>query len=128
MTSRFLTPLVVQDIDGERWLLVAPLVFAHAGRTYTVPAGVTTDLASIPRVVFWRTKSGKYNEAAVVHDAAYAGRLGVVPPKTLTREDADQLFLAGMAVLGVGRWSRWVMFTAVRLCGSRLWRGVQETT
>lgn len=128
MTSaRFLTKLQVEDVDGERWVLLSPLVFMYEKWYYVAPAGFTTDLASIPRIVFWRTKSGPYNEAAVIHDACYQGAIAAYPMKQLTRADADALFKVGMEVLGVGWWSRNVMYRAVRLFGVARWHGNKET-
>ena len=119
--GRFLTDLVVKDIDGNKWELLWPLVYEQDGVQYTAPAGFVTDLASIPGLVFWRSKSGKHNEAAVIHDAGYAGDLPVEPCRELTREDVDRLFRDGMEALGVGWWTRTVEHRAVRLGGWRPW-------
>lgn len=125
--GRFITKLHLEDIDGERWMLLAPLVYKQDGRTYTAPAGYITDLASIPPVVFWRPKSGRHNEGDVIHDAAYSGDLIVSPPHDLTREEADGLFYYAMEALGVSWWSRNVMWSAVRVGGGPLWQGDKET-
>lgn len=125
--GRFLTKLQLEDIDGNTWMLLAPLVYEQDGRTYTVPAGFVTDLASIPRAVFWRPKSGRFNEAATIHDSAYAGELQTEPPYTLSRAEADGLFYYAMQALGVSWWSRTVMYRAVRIFGGALWHGAQET-
>jgi hypothetical protein len=123
MTRRFLTKLQVEDIDGNKWKLTAPLVYVQDGRRYTVPAGFITDFASVPGFVFWRSKSGKHNEASVLHDAMYSGEVEVVPHRIITRKDADLLFRDAMQASGVGKWSRNVMYAAVRLGGKGRFHG-----
>ena len=132
VTNKFLSKLKLEDLDGTQWALLAPLVYRSRtnphGQTvktcYTVAEGFVTDLASVPRAVFWRSKSGTYNEAAVLHDACYAGAVDIVPvPQTpLNRGEADGLFQDAMAALGVGWWTRRMLYTAVRLGGWRSWR------
>lgn len=117
----FLTDLVVRDIDGNKWQLMGPLIYAEPETTYVAPTAFITDLASIPRIVFWRAKSGPWNEAAVLHDASYSGDLLVQPPRTLTRADADALFQRAMKASGVGWWTRSLFYAAVRLGGGGLW-------
>lgn len=76
-----------------------------------VPAGFITDLATIPRI-FWvlLPPDGKYAKAAIIHDWMYDNALR-------TKKEADLIFLDGMAVLGVPKWKRTVMYLAVRLFG-----------
>ena len=131
-SSKFLSTLQLEDLDGTHWKLLAPLVYQQrrevdgkAVKTrYVVSEGFVTDLASIPSFVFWRSKSGNYNEAAVLHDACYAGTVTVTPaPATpLTRGEADGLFKDAMKVLGVGWWTRTVLHRAVRLGGWKAWK------
>jgi hypothetical protein len=128
-TNRFLSKLTLEDLDGNQWKLLAPLVYQRAQDVggqktrYVVPEGFVTDLASIPSFIFWRSKSGNYNEAAVLHDACYAGTVTITPPAApLTRGEADGLFQDAMAALGVGWWTRRVLYRSVRLGGWRSWR------
>ena len=59
-TSKFLSALQLEDLDGTRWKVLAPLVYRNVtdvqGKTvktrYTVAEGFVTDLASIPSLVF----------------------------------------------------------------------------
>lgn len=119
--NSFLTPLVVEVMPSGRTLrLAVPFTFRwkSLGTTIRIPAGFVTDFASIPR--FARMvipKLGRYNKAAVVHDAIYQG---VVPG--FNRYGADQAFLAGMVALGVAPWKRRLMYWAVRLGGWAAWR------
>jgi hypothetical protein len=47
----FKTELLLEGLSADLWCLAAPLVWVSRGETITVPAGVITDLASIPRVL-----------------------------------------------------------------------------
>lgn len=116
MTGGFLTPLNLQDLDGEHWQLLTPLLYlAESKRITTVPAGFVTDFASIPRGL-WNLlpKNGKHDRAAVLHDWLYAHN-GV------TRAQADALFREAMQADGVGRTSRTLMYLGVRAGGWRPW-------
>ncbi|MDF7806215.1 DUF1353 domain-containing protein [Pontiellaceae bacterium B12219] len=86
------------------------------GRMITVPAGFETDFASVPRL-FWRIIPpwGRYSAAAVVHDYLYA-------TASVTRYEADRIFLDLMKRLGVPLWKRRLMYRAVRLGGWASWK------
>ena len=86
------------------------------GRMITVPAGFETDFASVPRL-FWRLIPpwGRYSAAAVVHDYLYA-------TASVTRYEADRIFLDLMKRLGVPLWKRRLMYRAVRLGGWASWK------
>jgi hypothetical protein len=79
-----------------------------------VPKGFTTDLASIPdwaRSIIHVMDS--HMPAAVVHDYLYRSKDG----KERGRKFADKLFLRIMKEMGVKKWKRDVMYTAVRRHG-----------
>ena len=116
MSGWFLTPLNLQDIDGERFTLLTPLIYRTISKTlHTVPAGFVTDFASIPRPLWWRyPKSGIWNKAAVLHDHLYV-------VNGLTRAEADDLFREAMEACGVNWWTRNVFFRAVRIGGWKPW-------
>lgn len=115
--------------DPYRWTMREPLtwtgIFRHEIRTFTVPASAdapfTTDLASVPRSLTWLfPRYGRYTKAAVVHDFL-CQRFGSEPdgatdaallPLT-DRSDADELFRALMAQLGVPKLRRLLMWAAV---------------
>ena len=83
---------------------------------FTVPAGFSTDLASIPRLFQSIVpKVGKHIQPAIVHDWGYAGNTD------LTKADTDLLFLEGMKASGVWWLRRRVMYLAVRLGGKGHW-------
>ena len=118
----FERPLRLEYIDGCEWLVYETFSYiwdnGKALITITVPAGFTTDFASIPRF-FWRVlpPTGSYGKAAVIHDAIY--RTPAVP---FTRAEADQIFHDAMKDLGVGWLTRNTMFRAVRLFGFRAYK------
>lgn len=89
-----------------------------------VPAGLDTDLASIPDVVpNWIAKRiDAHIEASVVHDWLYcpAGR-------RFARETADDIFLAGMLAAGMDDGTAKLMYAAVRMFGGIVWDRHQVT-
>ncbi len=126
--AEFLTPLRLEDVDGEHFLLLEPLKFysAELGKVVVVPAGMLTDFASIPRGL-WNIlpKTGKHDRAAVVHDGGYRGYLLDTNGRALafTRGQVDRLFLEGMEASGVGRVARRLMYWGVRVGGHWAWKG-----
>jgi len=78
---------------------------------HRVPAGFTTDGASVPRA-FWPIfpPVGTDFVAAIVHDHALASGLGW--------KHSNRLFDRAMRELGVRPWRRVVMVNAVRLNGA----------
>jgi len=121
--AKFLTPLDTRDSeDGENATLLAPLRFYSAKykRTFIVPAGMLTDFASIPRGL-WNLfpKRGKHDRAAVLHDAAYRGRLLDIlrNPFPVPKDVADDLFDEALRVCGVSWFTRVTMVRAVKIFG-----------
>lgn len=61
--------------DGANWILLETITYTDsAGRVWTAPAGMQTDLASIPQSLWTAVGSpatGLYRLAAIFHDAAY---------------------------------------------------------
>jgi len=89
--------------------LDAPVVFF-------VKAGFFTDLASIPRAV--RSiipQVGRHIQPSIAHDWCYESKT------SLTRAEADLLFLDGMRAVGVRWLRRRAMYAAVRAFGGALW-------
>ncbi|MGJ8724980.1 MAG: DUF1353 domain-containing protein [Roseibacillus sp.] len=104
--------------DGEHWVVEAPLVYERAsnGEVYEVPEGFVTDFASIPRPL-WPIypKTGRYQLAAVVHDYLYWDQ-------SLTRKQADDVFLEGMKESEVPKKDRFIIYQAVRKGGEKAWK------
>lgn len=121
--SRFLDPLILKYLDGRDWELVSPFnyqtdVFPVSRRPIKIPAGFLTDFASVPRLL-WNVMppTGMYGKAAVIHDYLYR------TPQMATRAEADNVFKEAMQALGVGWWTRQVMYRGVRLFGWRAYKG-----
>ena len=104
--------------EPSRWRLDMPLVYRsyNQGLRVTVPAGFSTDFASVPWL-FRRIlpRSGEYNAAAIVHDYLYSCR-------SVPRKAADQIFLEAMHDVGVPGWKAKAMYSAVRLGGGRAYK------
>lgn len=118
--GRFPDSLIITEADTQEstWAIVEPFRYiCNDGATITVPQGTTTDFASIPRL-FWNLLSpmGKYGSAAVVHDYLYSTGL-------LSKVNADLIFLEGMKSLGVGWFTRTMMYKAVSWFGFAAWNG-----
>jgi hypothetical protein len=81
-----------------------------------VPAGFVTDLASVPRALWWFAipSDPRYIVASIVHDYLY--RTGMVP-----RFLADAVFRT-LVDPGVGKKKRWLMWAAVRMAGRKGYR------
>lgn len=121
--------LIVEDMGDGKWRLAEPL--HHEGRMvwFTLPKGIVTDFASVPRIL-WSVVSptGAHSVAAVCHDWSYAVKPRVVyrakgtsVSMPLSRAQADAVFYWVMRESGVGRVRAWVMWLAVRIGGRRAW-------
>lgn len=102
--------------DGHNWKVVDPVIYVDDAReVIAVPAGFTTDLASVPRL-FWAIipPFGKYDGAAIVHDYLYSTQI-------YTRAKSDGILLEAMKAEGVSAFERWVIYSAVRSFGWIPW-------
>lgn len=119
--SEFLTPLVLEELsDGKLWRLAQPLVYYSSllSRTITVPAGFTTDLASVPRLpLVYVTMGGRFNAPAVVHDFLYHNH------NMCSREQADGVLREAMQTEGHNWFRRSLVWAGVRLFG---WKPYDE--
>lgn len=110
--DRFDSNLVMEKISKRLWRTYRDFVYyIDGGDEITVPAGFVTDFASIPRV-FWifMPPDDIYSQAAVLHDYLYN-------TKMFNRDRCDKLFLQAMEILGVGKFTRYTMYYAVRSFG-----------
>ena len=118
---RFLDALVLEYIDGHNWKVVDEFIYQtdvdHLSRIH-VPAGFLTDFASVPKV-FWNimAPTGMYGKAAVIHDYLYR------TPKQASKADADNVFAEAMQALGVGWWTRNIMYQGVHRFGGSSYKG-----
>ena len=92
--------------------------------TFTVPAGTTTDGASIPRFL-WRVCGHPLEAprvyAAMLHDWLYAGVDPAKPqgaaPSGITRKDADLCYYFMLRHFGVSRFKAMIEYLALRMFG-----------
>ena len=117
--SRFVTTLKTEQLDRRTYKLLADLVLADGDeRVITVPAGYTTDFASIEVLhnallfVLFALVSGYGNYAATVHDWLYEHG-------SLTRKEADAVLYRALRAEGVARWRAWLMWAGVRIGGAK---------
>lgn len=109
--------------DGVVWwdLLEGFSYTTPGGILIEVPASLHTDLASIPKIVQnVLSPAGPYMPAALVHDLLYARHRD--GSRIWTRQQADDMLMAGMIELGVGWWTRQAVYRAVRLGGGGAWK------
>lgn len=122
--SSFTDPLQIEPAGKGKWRLCRGLRFdlGFKGSKWSieVPSGYVTDLATVPRFLWWLYPpfSPEYAAAAVIHDWLY---LQTDASKTM----ADAAFLEGLEVLGVSHFKRLVMYWSVSIFGGRK-RGMQN--
>lgn len=116
--------VIAETSNPNEWTLERELAYEANHDLFKIPAGFCTDLASVPRL-FWSILPpwGRYAKAAVLHDWLYV----VQPPiqrgfgyRTISRKEADGIFLQAMRKAGVDFVTRWTMYHAVRLGGGDL--------
>jgi len=114
MKGEFLTPLIVEEVDGEEWFLESPLVYRDEdGSIYTAPIGFKTDFASIPRGLWnFFPKTGKHNKAAVIHDF-------LCDTRPFDSPTVHAIFKRALKASGVNWVSRQLMWAAVRTFGPK---------
>ncbi len=130
--SDFASPLKYVELDTKRhgrkeYRLTESFAFEIGGfgsETFiAVPEGFVTDFASIPPGLRGMLPpNGPYAKAAVIHDYMYefANDYG------WSREYADLVFKEGMERLKVNFFTRWLMYTAVRVFGNKNFGNVSE--
>lgn len=112
-------------VDGRRWRVTHDITYHLSdGLHVTVPAGYLTDMASIPRPLWWivgpPTGDGpgkQYGIAAVMHDYLYT-----LKSRTVSRSRADAAFLEVMLTTDVGPGWAYLLFAGVRIGGWLPWR------
>jgi hypothetical protein len=84
-------------------------------RYLTIPAGFDTDLASIPRPlwVFMSPAYSAFIAPSILHDYLYRDKTW------LNRRQVDDIFYQALVDQGLGRWTAWKMWAAVRIFGGQ---------
>ena len=123
LSPAFPLPPRVEWVGPMRGIFRAPFAFISPslGRI-EIEEGFDTDYASVPRGL-WNLypPDGEYSPAAWVHDYLYWYQAlgdGGLP---IQREQADQVFLEAMQALGIGWFTRSVLYRAVRMGGGGPW-------
>lgn len=125
----------MEDCSGRTcWAVVRPFSYrTHAGDLITVPAGMTTDLASVPRFAWaFVPPDGLWVRAAVVHDFLYrsSGRCIIAKvnrasscslSRPYQRAEADKILDDAMADIGIGMAARVTIWSGVRVGGHSGW-------
>lgn len=116
----FLGRIGLSPTGPTTWVLLAPVGYRgnpdHGGDTWTIPAGFSTDLASVPLCMTWAVaRYGVWTSAALLHDfLCQQARRG-----QFVQADADGIFRRVLGESGVPDVLRWAMWAAVR-AGSHL--------
>lgn len=138
--SGFTKPLVTSPLpDGKRWVVMESFHYdvgeEDSGVRIHVSEGFITDGTSAPRWLWTIVpRWGKAGQAAVVHDYNYYVQYwpgsvtfkgegmcsGVI--RSMTRREADLIFLEGMEVLRVHPFQRYLIYFTVRTFGWWTWR------
>lgn len=114
---KFSAPLYLENMDGNLWRVEYEFSYIRDdGETITVPKDFITDLASVP----WPAsmlipKSGRFNQAAVLHDWLYTCQI-------FTRKKSDLIFKEAMQYLGVNWFIGGTMYNAVSWFGWTVWK------
>jgi hypothetical protein len=132
----------VMTTDGRSlWAIEKAITYrTHAGDIITIPPGMQTDLASIPRLLWtFLPPDGPWAQIAVFHDLLYKTKgsgiwifqrdgkpIGSPKPSLsrstcYSRKEADELLREGMSDLGISGARRWAIYNGVRLGGAAGW-------
>ena len=116
----------------NEWVLLEDYMYVmpdeYGGNRVWLPAGLRTDLASVPRVLWALIAPFELSALApLLHDVLYRG-MGRLPldwqegsVSILDRKQADQVFLTIMRQEGVNRVKRGMAYAGVRLMGGKAW-------
>lgn len=118
--------------DGRQvWAIHDPLAYRTLdGDLILMRPGMSTDLASIPRVArILLPSDGSYAQAALPHDLCYQskgyftwrGHLGHAWAQPYTRAGCDHLIDEAMEAVHTPKWERIVIVAAVRVGGGAGW-------
>lgn len=108
---------VMAQLGSDYWVLVAPFKNKvwKTQNAIIIPKGFVTDLTSVPQVFWsWLPKTGKYMNAAIMHDFLYADH-------RCTKEQADLILKMEMELFGVPLEQTETIYQAVRLFGTHAW-------
>lgn len=116
--------LPISTLGEKEDVLMEPWTIARVGDWFgfEIPAGATTDGASIPRLLWCvcgHPLQAPRVYAALAHDWLYrnAWRIGI------SRREADEIYYALLRHFGVAAWKADIEYCALWLCGRRHYVG-----
>ena len=131
----FSSSLIVKRLEGDKWEVMAPLTYYLDNAAYefiVIHKGFVTDFGSMPfpfsRIFLPLGKS--YDQATVLHDCLYwlpvvwsrSALPGVdATARTISRGEADRIFLDAMASSKTPFTVRQSLYAGVRLGGWKPW-------
>lgn len=114
--SKFLTDLNLKVVNDRHFILLSELIFYHhpSDLLIKVPVGFSTDLASVPRLL-WSIfpPLGKYSKAAVIHDYLLLNLLKF----NITKQNVHDIFYDAMIISDVPKWKANIFKKFVELYG-----------
>jgi hypothetical protein len=127
--SNLASPEMTYLTAEEKWRLDADYTYHHEGHAITVLTGFETDLASVPRPLWWLIAPFELSIAApLIHDFLYrfrsdppADQGSIDPPRLFARKECDVIFRKIMEEEGVKPWRRAAAYSAVRALGWIPW-------
>ncbi len=100
--------IALRQVSKNAWKTLEPIEFNYKGFDYRVPVGFFTDLASVPKFLWWLfPPHGKYTRASIIHDYMLNSEL-------VSRKDADHCFREQLELARVSYLTRQSMYIAVR--------------
>jgi len=114
--SKFLTELNIIEVGDKLWQLHRNLIYQSdlLSRTFVVPKGFVTDLASVPRIpIAYQFWGGRCHREAVIHDYLYRKDSDPVTSFMM----ANRVFLEAAEARGKSIQVRYPMFWGVVLGG-----------
>jgi len=105
-------PCLYPFVDYD-FTICEPFLYNVDGKSYRVPQGFTTDLASIPKILWSIYSPNKANTipAAVIHDYLY------FCPGEMTRAEADRIFYDVLLYKHVHSFTAYKYWASVRAFG-----------
>lgn len=123
-------PLLIPILhkNEEKYQLVEEWWFEHEACEEPVPLGLVVDGASVPRSAWcFMPPDGLHRAGSLAHDWLYIMQ-GVMPQRTLTRQECDLIFYRMMVDAGVAKRRAGLTYRAVRAAGRRAWNSVEAPT
>ena len=97
--------------DGKTAVLSREMFAVTSKGLITVPLGFNTDFCSVPAIVAFIPKLGRYTKASVVHDWLYYSDL-------FTQKECDGIYKELMLAEGCKSWRVSMIYRALRMAGS----------